>query len=143
MLVHKEINQRLAGEYRYVATRIQQTDDPAKKLFYFSAFFGEAQRLLNLEWNRDLALIHMVTQQVYTQINSTAQNPASHVLPIDWTTIYQKLTEAASDLAMYIETANKHSNQGQLLEILGRLAEIAYATMGNGSYLFEKGSLKI
>ena len=141
LLMHEDLKNRLASEYRYAATRMQQATEPAKKLFYFSVFYGETLRVLNWEWNSDLVLIHMVTQQVYNQINGIAQNPASHALPIEWTTIYEKLTESASDLATYSEKAENDGRE--LCQVLGRLAEIAYATTGNGSYLYEKGVLKL
>ena len=38
--MRKELKQRLAKEFRYAATRMQQESHPAKKLFYFSVFLG-------------------------------------------------------------------------------------------------------
>ena len=143
MLLREEYRQRLTKEYRYAATKMQEATQPAKKLFYFSIFFGEAQRVLNWEWDRELVLINMVTQQVYTQIKNTAENPAYGILPIEWSTIYEKLSKAASDLATYSEKAENDDSQDELIQILGRLAEIAYATIGNGSYLYEKGTFKL
>ena len=67
---------------------MQQETQPAKKLFYFSIFFGEAQRMLNLEWDRDLVLTFMVTQQVYTQINAATQTSSILQLPMDGSIIY-------------------------------------------------------
>ena len=140
--MRKEYRQRLAKEYRYAVTKMQETQ-PARKLFYFSVFFGEAQRVLNLEWSRDLALIYTVTQHTYAQINTTIQTPGlGQVLPIDWTTVYEKLTQAADDLAAYYEKAENDDNREEMYQTLGRLAEIAYAISGNGSYLYEKGLIK-
>ena len=142
--MREESRQRLAKEYRYAATKMQESQQPAKKLFYFSVFFGEAQRVLNWEWNTDLALIQLVTQQVHTQINTTMQVPGlGQTLPIDWTTVFDKLTQVASDLAAYYEkTENEDSREG-LCQILGHFAEIAYVVSGNGSYLYEKGFFKL
>ena len=137
--MRKEYQQRLAKEYRYAVTKMQETH-PTRKLFYFSVFFGEAQRVLNLEWNRDLALIYTVTLHVYTQM--TTQAPLSGQLPIDVATVHEKLTQAASDLAAYFEKPENESTGGELCQVLGRLAEIAYVVSGNGSYLYEKGLIK-
>ena len=143
MLLCEEFRQRLAKEYRYAVTKMQEPQ-PAQKLFYFSVFFGEAQRVLNWEWNRDLALIHLVTQHVYTQINTTIQMPGlGQPLPIDWATVFDKLTQVASDLATYFEKAENEGSKEELYQILGHFAEIAYAVSGNGSYLHEKGSFKL
>ncbi len=140
--MRKEFRQRLAKEYRYAATRMQQEAHPAKKLFYFSAFFGEAQRILNQEWDRDLALIFMVTQQTHTQITAMAQTPVFSVLPIQWAAVYEQLTKTASDLATYTEKKEDEGSGEELCQILGRFAEITYAVSGNGSYLYEKGLIK-
>ncbi len=141
--MYKEFRQRIATEYRYAVTRMQQENEATKKLFYFSVFFGEAQRVLNWEWDTDLALIHIITQQVHAQINITIQTQApSQTLPINWAIIFGKLTQAASDLAAYFEKAEDEANKEELYTILGHYAEISYAVTGNGSYLYEKGILK-
>ena len=142
--MREEFRQRLAKEYRYAVTKMQETQPPAKKLFYFSVFFGEAQRVLNWEWNTDLAFIHMVTQQTHTQINATMQMPGlGQTLPIDWTTFFDKLTQVASDLAAYFEKTENEGSKEELCQILGRFAEISYVVNGNGSYLYEKGIIKL
>jgi hypothetical protein len=141
--MRKEYQQRLAKEYRYAVTKMQQAPDLVKKLFYFSVLFSEAQRVLNWEWDTDLALIHMVTQQVHGQINATTQEPRLlQTLPIDWTIIPDKLTQAASDLANYFEQEGGGAKT-ELSRILGFLAEIWFAVTGNGSYLYEKGAFKL
>jgi len=135
--MRKEFRRRLATEYSYATTKMKEAQ-PAKKLFYFSAFFGEATRILNWEWDRDLALIHAVTRHVYNQISGA--NPTSFV-PKDWENIYDKLIQAAFDLTTYFEKAE--SSKEELYQILGRFAEIAYVVSGNGSYLYEKGIIKL
>ncbi len=141
--MRKEYRQRLAREYRYAVTKMQETQ-PARKLFYFSVFFGEAQRVLNLEWSRDLALIYTVTQHAHTQINTTIQAPGlGQVLPIDWTKVFEKLTQVADDLATYFEKTENESTRKELYQALGGLSEIAYVVSGNGSYLYEKGLIKL
>jgi hypothetical protein len=141
--MRKELKQRLAKEYRYAVTKMQEVKQPAQKLYYFSVFFGEAQRVLNWEWDRELVLIYSVTQHVHTQFNTTMQIPAFGVFPIDWDSVYEKLTNTASDLATYYEKADDDNSRKEMHQTLGRLAEIAYAISGNGSYLYEKGILKL
>ena len=141
--MRKELRERLASEYRYAVTKMQEVKPYPKKLFYFSVFFSEAQRLQNWEWDSNLALIHIVAQQVHMQINSAMQNPAiGQVLPIDWAKVYDKLTIVANDLAVYYEKTKERDNQEGLCNILGRLVEISFAVSGHGSYLHEKGTFK-
>ncbi len=140
-MLRKEFRQRLAKEYRYAATKMQDSPQAVKKLYYFSVLFGEAQRVLNWEWDRDLALIYTVTQHAHTQINATMQVPGlGQTLPIDLTTVFDKLTEATSNLAAYFEKSD--DNMEEFNQILGRFAEISYIVSGNGSYLYEKGFIK-
>ena len=126
---------------RYAVTKMQQSPELERKLFYFSVLFGEAQRVLNWEWNTDLALIHMITQQVHAQVNRLLQTPGLlQTLPIDLRIVFDKLTQVASALATYFEKAE---NKEELHRILGGLAEISFATTGNGSYLYDKGAFKL
>jgi hypothetical protein len=143
--MRKEYRTRLAKEYRYAVIKMQEAKDPAKKLFYFSVLFGEAQRVLNWEWDTDLALIYTITQHAHTQINSPmiAMPQLGQTLPIDWTIVYDRLTQFASELTTYFEKAENEGTKEELYGILGHFAEIAYAVSGNGSYLYEKGIIKI
>ena len=50
------------------------------------------------------------------------------------------LNQAANDLATHVE--NKGGSQ-ELHDLLGRFAELSYASTGNGSYLYEKGHIKL
>ncbi len=139
-MLREELRQRLVKEYRYAVTKMQQESQLAKKLFYFSVLFGEAQRTLNWEWDTDIILIYTITQHAYTQLNATMQTPALlTTLPVDWTTVFDNLTKVASDLANYLENAKNTSNKDELFQILGRFSEISYAISGNGSYLYGKG----
>jgi hypothetical protein len=141
MQLQKSFRQRLATECRYAVTRMQQETQPARKLYYFSVFFGEAVRALNFEWDRDLALIQMVTQQAYNQINS--QMPLlGMTIPIDARIVYNQLTQVAADLASYFEKTDDETTRMELYQILARLAEVAYVAGGNGAYLYEKGLIK-
>ena len=116
--MRKELRERLAGEFRYALGKMQEVQNPTKKLFYFSIFFAEPQRLTGLEWDSNLALVGVVTQQVHVQINTTMQNPVVvQSLPIDWQIVFDKLTEVANDLTTYFENAGNKENQEKLCDI--------------------------
>ena len=137
--MREELRQRLATDYHYAVNKMQDSTQLNKKLFYFSILFSEAQRVLNLEWNRDLALIYTVTFYVHTQINAAVQTSGFQALPIDWAIVYDKLTKVSSDLATYF--LKTEDNTEELHQILGSFAEITYVVSGNGSYLHEKGHI--
>ena len=139
--MREEFRQHLAKEYRYAATKMQESPEPVKKLYYFSVLFGEAQRVLNWEWYRDLALIYLISQDTYGHVNNLIMQPVMlSVLPIDVSAVITALTQATADLATYLEQTE--DNAEKLHQILGRFAEISYAVTGNGSYLYEKGLIK-
>lgn len=140
--MRKEYRQRLAKEYRYAAAKITEVQQLPQKLFYFSILFGEAQRILNFEWDRDLALVHTVTVRAHEQING-ALSPAAAAVPVDWATVKEVLAKTTSDLAMFFESSIDKIDHGELCQILGRIAEVSYMVSGNGSYLYEKGVIKI
>jgi hypothetical protein len=141
--MHKELRQRLAKEYGYAVNKMQEVNDPAKKLFYFTVFFSEAQRDLNWEWDRDLVLVLTITQYVHTQFTNAMQIPGMGVLPIDWVGAFNKLTQVSIELASYYDKEENDKNRAEIYQVLGHMAEIAYVVSGNGSYLSEKGLIKL
>jgi hypothetical protein len=139
--MHEEYRARLATEFKYALSKMQEANEFSKKLYYFSVFFGEAQRVLNFEWDSDLALIYTLTQNAHAQINGALQAPGIlQTIPCDLTAINVKLVEVSSKLVSYFEMEEKKATKDKLLEISRGLAEIAYAVNGNGCYLIEKGS---
>jgi hypothetical protein len=139
--MRNELRKRLATEYRYAATKMQEAP-PERKMFYFSVLFGEAPRILNFEWDDDLSLLHMVAQTTYNQVN--AQLPAlGSSLPIKAITIYEMLTQTVSDIAAYFEKEESESKREELYQCIVRLSVIAYTATGNGNYLLEKGVIQL
>ena len=72
-MLREEYRQRLVQEYRYAATKMQESPQPAKKHYYFSVLFGESQRILNWEWDRDLSLVYMTAHYTYNQMSLLMQ----------------------------------------------------------------------
>jgi hypothetical protein len=142
--MRKELRERLAGEFRYALGKMQEEQNPTKKLFYFSIFFAEPQRLISLEWDSNVALVGMVIQQVHTQISVTMQNPViAQSLPIDWQIAFDKLAEGANDLTTYFENTEDKGDHKGLCDILGQMNKISFVISGHGSYLLEKGTIKL
>ncbi len=142
--MRKDLRERFAKECRYAVVKMQESPTPAKKLFYFSVIFGEAQRIFNWQWEQDVALIHMVTEQTYSRLNAANQNITTVAfLATEGEKVYAQLTQAASDLATYLEKTGDKDSKEELFNVLGRLSEIGYTVSGNGIYLYEKGMIKL
>jgi hypothetical protein len=119
---------------------MSDTSNPQEKLYYFSVFFGEATRILNWHWDRDLALIWLVTQQVQQQASLRFQSiPREPVVSLSGG-FFEVLTQTSVELADYIE---RKGTEEELCILMGRLAELAYVTTGNGYYLLQKGDIKL
>lgn len=88
-------------------------------------------------------LILAITQHVHTQFTGAMQIPGMGVLPIDWETAFNKLTQVSSELASYYKKEDNEKNRAEMYQVLGHMAEIAYLVSGNGSYLSEKGIIKL
>ena len=142
MQLSKDLHDRLAAEFRFAADKMGESEDPRRKLYFFSAFYGEIGRILNWTWDRDLALMHMVLQNTYQQIHARTQlsaTGADRAIRLSGV-FYEALTMAANDLAEYVE---KEDGDQDLRQLLGRFSELSYFTTGNGQYLFEKGVLRL
>ena len=66
----KQIRERLASEFKFSAGKIIEARDIGTKIYYFSIFFGETGRQLNMHWDADLALLWSVTQHLCTGVGS-------------------------------------------------------------------------
>ncbi len=141
MQLPNELRQRLIAEYRYAADQMQATEDPHQQLYYLSVYFGEASRVLNWHWDRDLVLLHSVVTTAQQTISNALTNVTKGERVVRLTPAFmQALTQAAKSLADWVE---QNGTKEQFLDILGRFAELTYATTGNGYYLMGKGIIQI
>ena len=128
----------LAKEIRTVVKHMSMANTAQEKMYFFSAVFGMANRIMNLEFDPELGFIHHVTNAAYNTINTTlhlvSQGQSVPTLP---THVFDRLQEALEDLATHIEEGKR------TYPVLERISNLAYSTSGNGYYLFLKGSLKI
>ncbi len=140
MPLTKELQGRLSGEFQLIADKILGTKDPAKRLFYFSAFYGETQRALNWQWDDNLVLLHTVLSDTYqvaqARLGAIMRGDRAVSLPPDY---FDLLAQVSADLADLVKDDDIETG---LLEILRRLAKLGYMCTGNGGYLFEKGVIK-
>ncbi len=125
-------------DIRNTANYMSKAKTPQEKMYFFSAIFGVANRIMNLEFDPELGFMHHVTNAAFNMINTTlilaAQGQSISTFP---PLVFDKLQEALKDLATCIEEG-KQTYPG-----LERISNLAYSTSGNGYYLFLKGMLNI
>jgi hypothetical protein len=136
------IRQRLATEFRFTASRIAEASDINTKVYYFSVFFGETGRQLNMHWDADLALLWSVSQHACGAIGGRiAQATGAFPLGGFPDKFMQAIDEVSVELASAFE--GKELDLPRLYAALARTAELTFITTGNGAYLFQKGMVKL
>jgi len=140
MQLPKPIRERLHREFRFAADSMAATPDLVRKLYLFSALFGEVNRSMNQHWDAELALIHLVLIGAHRDIVGRISQPipVNEDMPKE---LPETLTKVAADLAELFESPEQDTVK--LHEVLARIAQIAYTATGNGYYLYLKGAIKV
>lgn len=129
----------LIDEFEYIANRLKKESEIPNKLYVYSAAYSVAYRVLNIDFDPELVLIHNILRNTYTQINNTFGGiiaGAEKVITIP-EGLFSFLAQSLQDLADTI------SKDGDITIPLGKIAIASYAITGNGYYLYQKGILKL
>jgi len=127
------------GEIDFVVQKMKAAEDPSTKLYFFSAAYGVAFRILNIQFDPELAFIHQVLNMAYTMINgrvtalSQGQDRPIRI-PEE---LFDRLEEALEEMVTKIEQGE------QTYPVLQKISNLAFSTTGNGYYLYLKGLLTI
>ena len=139
MNLSPDMQKRFTDEVHFVVKSMKDTNTPAEKLYFFSAGYAMAQRIINLEYEPELAFIQQVLQLVYNMVNArllamSMRQEAGVSIPDG---LFSSLEEALEEMVDRIE-------QGvETYPALQRIVNLAYSTTGNGYYLYLKGLLKV
>ena len=109
-----------------------------EKLFFLSAVHGAAFRIMNIQYDAELAFIHHVVNAAYgmmqANLASIKQGQGVNTFPKD---VFDKLENALEELVVKIEKGEK------TYPVLEKISNLAYSTTGNGYYLYLKGMLTL
>jgi len=139
MNLSPDMQKRFTDEVHFVVKSMKDTNTPAEKLYFFSAGYAMAQRIINLEYEPELAFIQQVLQLVYNMVNArllamSMRQEAGVSIPDG---LFSSLEEALEEMVDRIE-------QGvETYPALQKMVNLAYSTTGNGYYLYLKGMIKI
>ncbi|NLL90329.1 MAG: hypothetical protein GX226_04410 [Dehalococcoidales bacterium] len=138
MKISKSRKSNLVKELRYVAEKMKSTDNVHEKLFYFSAIYGEVNRIINYEYDPELVLVHQIFNTGYNTImaNLSSNQQGTGIITIP-PNLFKKLQDT-----IYVLADNIESNRNIYKE-LEEVSNLAYSTSGNGYYLYLKGIIKI
>ena len=114
---------------------------PGDRLYYFSAAFGQINRVMNFHCDPALVFAHQVIQQLHQSLfgrltNALQSGDETAGMPEE---MFLKLDSIAADLHSAIA---KQSNE-DLWKVLQSASNLGYATTGNGYYLYLQGKLKL
>jgi len=139
MEITPEFRKSIVNEFRLVAKKIREEEDPARKLFFFSATYGVISRVFNFSYDPQLVFIHMVLNASYNTLNAAVtrfESIEERAISIP-EGLFNKLADATEELADKIE------KDEDTYETLQKIAIMCFSTTGNGYYLYEKGLLSI
>lgn len=131
----------IVKEFREIVEKMKGTEDLSEKMYFFSATYGVVSRVFNLEFDPILVFAHMVLNAAHSTINArllALMGQQDKVIQIP-ENLFDSLQKAVERLAANIETGNKD----EFFKNLQKIANLSFATTGNGYYLFKKGMLKI
>jgi hypothetical protein len=139
MKVPEPYKSKLLSEFDHVLVRLTEERRPDEKMYYFSALHGTVNRVLNFECTDDLIFLHHVLSTLFAAFNGRIQalmqdaEPAIKLDPL----LLDRLVEHTRNLAKALRDDTDPS------DIYRKMIALAYATTGNGYYLYQKGALKI
>src|SRR5437762_1024762 len=132
----KDLRKELANELKLCADLIESEPDPRRQNYYFSAAYTQTNRVLNIDYDRDLLLMECVLGNAYNQIQARLNMLATG----DRTADLPK--ELFSRLAAHTRQLSKVVEKGESpYSVLSEIWEAAYSSTGNGFYLLKKGVL--
>jgi len=136
MNLSKDMQKVLTDEVRTAINHMKKVDMPEEKLFFMSAVYGAAFRIMNIQFDSELAFIHYVVNAAYGMMNanlaSIKQGQGVNTFPKN---VFEKLENALEQLVEKIEQGER------TYPVLETISNLAYSTTGNGYYLYLKGMI--
>lgn len=120
---------------------MSNTNDIREKVYYFSATYAMVSRVLNIQYDSSLVLIHSVLSSTYSNINSFLINIIEAKRTFyKFPNNYFKMIE---DNLKKLTTAIELNNSLGVYEALKKYSVLGFIASGNGNYLYKKGMLEI
>jgi len=139
MNLSPDMQKRFTDEVHFIVKSMKDTNTPAEKLYFFSAGYAMAQRIINFEYEPELTFIQQVLQLVYNMVYArlgaiSVRQEAGISIP---ESLFNRLEEVLEEMVDRIEQG------AETYPALQKLVNLAYSTTGNGYYLYLKGMIKV
>lgn len=138
MKLSPQLKESLLNELQFVSKNMKATQNPAEKIFLFSAIYGKAYQIVNIEYDAELNFFHQVLGSAFATLNTNFnQVKSGQLVPTFAPNLFSRIESQIDQLAELIET-NK-----PCYSAIQEIANLAYSTSGNGHFLVLKGVLKV
>lgn len=139
MKLSKEMQKLLVDELNYIVKNMKTSKNLHQKLYFFSAAFGIAHRIINIEYDEELNFLNNVLNAAHTTINGrlAAASTGNEMVVGIPDNMFEKIEEALEDITKRIQEGQ------ETYPALQKISNAAYTATGNGFYLYLKGSLKL
>ena len=136
-----EVNKKIiVDEFEKILELMNSTSNVKEKMFYFSAAHGMVSRVLNIDYDSLLILIHSVLTSTYSKINSLLNNIANNSTA--FFSIPKNYFEMVEKNLKEMTLAIDKNNETKIYKAIEKFSVLAYISMGNGNYLYKKGIIK-
>ena len=136
-----EVNKKIiVDEFEKILELMNSTSNVKEKMFYFSAAHGMVSRVLNIDYDSLLILIHSVLTSTYSNINSLLNNIANNSAA--FFSIPKNYLEMVEKNLKEMTLAIDKNNETKIYKAIEKFSVLAYISMGNGNYLYKKGIIK-
>ena len=138
MQIPQKLKTHTIKEFEFALTKLKEQSSLEERLYYYSALFGEVYRIMNIECSPELVFLHQVLNTVHTafQVRLQAMTRGAE-RPV---TIDERMLDALISLTESLVERIKADSDST--DVCIRLMNLAYATSGNGFYLYQKGELE-
>jgi hypothetical protein len=139
MEIDDQFKNILVEEFRFVASKIRDESDMKRKNFFFSAAYAVVQRIINIDFDPELVIIHNTLNSTYTIVNNlqmSIESGTEKIIRIPLL-LFDELADLLDELAGAIQESQN------TYEIIQKIAVLSYMLTGNGYYLYQKGIIAL
>lgn len=141
MNIPDEYFKLILQEFKDAEKLCKEAESPDDALYFFSAFFGTINRVMNFHCDPVLVFMHQVLQSAHKAVLSRLEAKSSPgvtnngVAEDTWNALFNNIPKLIK--------AFQSKDEKKIWPVLQTYANIEYANCGNGRYLQLKGRLKL
>lgn len=141
MNLSEEYRKLIGDEFEDILRRLSTVKNPADFLYLFSASFGVLNRVMNFECDSTLVFMHHGLHTLHQAVQGRLQ--ASTSSPGELMGVPDVFLKKMADILERLRAAFIDGSVSKIHAVLEDASNLAYATTGNGFYLFLTGKLKV